>query len=88
MKRQVAVALRYDLDRDLAPRVAAKGWGETARRILEIARAHDVPVKRDDDLAQVLAKLELGAGIPEKLYRAVAGVLAFVYQLNGRRGGA
>lgn len=82
MRRQVAVALRYEMDRDAAPRVAAKGWGEFARRIEEIARAHDVPVRRDADLAQVLAKLELGAYIPERLYRAVAEVLAFVYRLN------
>lgn len=85
MRRQVAVALAYALGRDPAPRVAAKGGGETARRIAETARARGIPVREDPDLAQVLFKLDVGAFIPPVLYRAVAEVLAFVYRLNARR---
>lgn len=82
--RQVAVALRYDPAAGAAPRVAAKGKGEIARRISETARAHGVPVREDPDLAQVLVQLDLGAQIPEKLYRAVAEVLSWVWHVNGR----
>ncbi len=84
VKRQVAVALRYDPVRMPSPQVAAKGKGETARRIEETARAHGVPVKEDADLAQVLVSLDLGSFIPESLYKAVAEILAFVYRLNAR----
>ncbi len=83
-RRQVAVALRYDPAAEAAPRVAAKGKGELARRIEEAARARGIPVREDPDLAQVLVQLDLGMMIPEKLYRAVAEVLGWVYRMNGR----
>ncbi|MBE7560016.1 EscU/YscU/HrcU family type III secretion system export apparatus switch protein [bacterium] len=80
--RPAAVALRYDQEKDRAPRVVASGRGEVARRILELARLHNVPIREDADLLELLLALNLGAEIPEKLYVAVAEVLAFVYRLN------
>ena len=80
----MAVALRYEPAAMSAPQVAAKGKGETARRIEKVARAHGVPVREDPDLALVLVQLDLGSAIPESLYRAVAEVLAFVYRLNSK----
>ena len=82
--RQKAVALRYDHDTDEAPRVVAKGAGRLAERILELAREHGVAVHEDPDLVEALAGLDLDMEIPDSLYRAVAEVLAFVYQLNRR----
>ena len=81
-KRQVAVALHYDLERSPAPQVMAKGWGFRAEEILKLAGAHGVPVRQDDDLAQVLSKLDVGALIPPELYHAVAEILAFLYRTN------
>ena len=78
-----AVALRYD-GRG-APRVTAKGHGETAQRILEIAREHEVPLREDPELTVLLSQVELGEEIPPALYLAVAEVLAFAYRLSGRR---
>lgn len=80
--RRRAIALRYDANRDTAPRIAAAGSGHLAERILEIARQHGVHVHSDPDLVALLAKLEPNDYIPENLYRAVAEVLAFVYRLN------
>lgn len=80
--RQRAVALRYERADMPAPRVAAKGSGELARRILALAHEHDVPVRADPDLLELLAACELGAEIPEELYHAVAELLAFLYRLN------
>jgi flagellar biosynthesis protein len=77
-----AVALRYDHGKDSAPRVVAKGDRLRAERIIEIARAHGVFIREDPDLVAMLATLEVGADIPPSLYRAVAEVLVFVYQLN------
>ena len=76
-----AVALRYD--GRTAPQVTAKGKGEVADRILEIARAHDVPISADPQLVQLLSAIDLGHEIPSELYVAVAQVLAFAYRLSG-----
>lgn len=90
-RRQVAVALRYDLDGAAVPQVVAKGWGLMAGEVLRLAEAHGVPVRRDGDLAQALGRLEVGALIPPELYRAVAEVLAFLWRMNklaaGSQGG-
>lgn len=80
--RQLAVALQYLRGRDDAPRVLARGRGSTAEKILEIARRHGVPVHRDTDLAEVLARLDLGEMIPPELFRAVAEVLGYLYRMN------
>lgn len=84
-KRQLAVALRYDLERESSPRVVAKGSGHVAERIIELAREHDIPIREDPDLVQSLAQLDLGQVIPAELYPAVAEVLAYVYRTNNKR---
>ena len=81
-KSDIAVALHYD-GRD-APRVTAKGHGKVARRILEVAQEHDIPLQEDEHLVEVLSKIELGDEIPENLYRAVAEVIAFAYYVSGK----
>lgn len=78
----LAVALTYDeVD---APRVSAKGSGDTAQRILDIARRHNVPLQENKELVQLLSKIELGDQIPEALYLAVAEVIAFAYYIKGK----
>jgi len=73
---RVAVALEYD--RKGAPRVSAKGRGAVADRIVEKARAHDVPLREDPLLAEALSQVPLDDEIPEDLYRAVAQVIGFI----------
>ena len=80
-----AVALTYDRAKSRAPTVAASGKGRIAERIIEIAREHNVPVREDPDLVQLLAKLDLGDQIPPELYSVIAEVFAFVYRLNARQ---
>ena len=81
-KSPKAVALKYDRKKDNAPRVIAKGRGEIAEKIIEVARAHNVPLYEDKNLIQILEALDLETEIPAELYRAVAEVLAFIYRLN------
>ena len=81
-KRKQAVALRYRPDKETAPRVAAKGSGLIAEKIIELARKHGIPVKDDPDLLEVLSKLEIEEEVPPTVYVAVAELLAFVYSLN------
>ncbi|MGD9056271.1 MAG: EscU/YscU/HrcU family type III secretion system export apparatus switch protein [Desulfobacterales bacterium] len=83
-KKSKAVALIYDKDRDAAPKVVAKGRGRVAKKIIETAKAHHVPLVEDENLVQVLEALDLETQIPPELYRAVAEVLAFVYRLNAK----
>jgi flagellar biosynthesis protein len=84
-KSPKAVALKYDGKKDSAPRVIAKGRGEIAEKIIEIAGEHNVPLYEDKNLVQVLEALDLETEIPPELYRAVAEVLVFIYWLNGKR---
>ncbi len=79
---KMAAAVRYDAERDGAPRITASGRGTIAEKIIELANENGIPVKNDPDLVQVLSKLKVGAEIPIELYRAVAEILAFVYSLN------
>ena len=77
-----AVALRYDPDRDNAPRVVATGRGRTAEMIVELARKHSVHVRTDPALVSVLSRLKLDQEIPPEVFQAVAAILAFLYRVN------
>jgi flagellar biosynthetic protein FlhB/flagellar biosynthesis protein len=78
----IAVALKYDKEKDSAPRVIAKGLRVKAEKIKEIARQYDVPVMRNVGLANALYRVDVGEEVPEDLYDAVAEVLNFVYALQ------
>jgi flagellar biosynthesis protein len=82
--RRRAAALRYDPEIDRAPRLVARGEGAIADRILEIARAHGIPIHEDRVLIEVLARLDVEREIPPELYRAVAEVIAFIHRLRAR----
>ncbi|HEY2213314.1 MAG TPA: EscU/YscU/HrcU family type III secretion system export apparatus switch protein [Bradyrhizobium sp.] len=81
-RNQLAVALHYD--KSGAPRVVAKGRGNIGEKIIEIAKAHDIPIEENEVLAGALSNVELGDEIPAELYKAVAEVLVFVLRLSGR----
>ncbi|MFP2908108.1 type III secretion system export apparatus subunit SctU [Pyxidicoccus sp. 3LFB2] len=78
----VAVALKYDREKDGAPRVLARGVDHKAERIKAIAREGEVPTLRNVPLAHALLRVEVGHEVPEELYDAVAEVLNFVYGLK------
>jgi flagellar biosynthetic protein FlhB len=78
----VAIVLKYDKEKDGAPRVLAKGLDFKAEKIKAIARQYEVPLLRNVPLAHALLRTEVGHEIPEELYDAVAEVLNFVYQLK------
>ncbi|MFL5320155.1 MAG: type III secretion system export apparatus subunit SctU [Myxococcaceae bacterium] len=78
----VAVAIKYDREKDGAPRVIARGIDARAEKIKALAKASDVAMMRNVPLAHALLRVEVGEEIPEALYDAVAEVLNFVYQLK------
>lgn len=80
-----AVALQYDPDSMDAPKVVAKGQDFIALKIKEIARENDVPVVENPPLARALfAAVEIDSPIPLEHYAAVAEVIKYVYQLQGK----
>ncbi len=77
-KRSKSVALSYDGEG--APKVVAKGSGKMARKIIELARQHGIPVYQDEEVVEYLYRVQLGQEIPEELYEAVATIIAFLIQ--------
>ncbi|MBD3799133.1 EscU/YscU/HrcU family type III secretion system export apparatus switch protein [Sulfuricurvum sp.] len=77
-----AVALRYDQEKENAPRVVASGKGSSAENIIKIAELHNLPIRKDEDLVELLSKVEIDKEIPEKLYVAVAEVFKFIYNIT------
>ena len=85
-----AAALKYTAKRDGAPRVVASGRGEIALKIIEKAKAYDVPLFRNETLADALLRQEVGSEIDPQLFQAVAEVFVWLMrteeeiQLSGR----
>jgi flagellar biosynthesis protein len=77
-----AIALKYD--EISAPKLTAKGHDELAEQIIQLARAHNIPIYENSELVRILSKLELGDEIPEILYRVIAEIIAFAYYLQGK----
>ncbi len=80
LNEQIAVSLQYEGEG--APVVTAKGTGLIAQQIIETAQQHNIPIKQDPQLTELLSQVELNQEIPELLYEAVAQVLVFAYQLT------
>jgi flagellar biosynthetic protein FlhB len=82
---ELAIALKYDHETMAAPKVVAKGAGFMAQRIRDLANEHGVPIVERKPLAQALYKAcEIGDFVPPELYRAVAEVLAYIFELAGK----
>ncbi len=77
-KKKKAIALRYDPDRDRAPKIVAKGEGSIAERIIKLAKENNIPVVEDTDLVNAMINMEVYEEIPPELYRAIAQILVFV----------
>lgn len=79
---EIAIALKYDKEKDSAPRIVAKGLRLKAEKIREIARQYNIPIMKNVPLANALYRIDVGGEVPEELYDAVAEVLNFVYALQ------
>lgn len=78
----LAVAIKYDSQSMDSPVVIAKGADHVAMRIREIAAENEIPLIENPPVARLLHKIDLGAAIPEELFKAVAEILAHVYSLK------
>lgn len=78
-----AIALVYD-GGEQAPTITAKGEGDLAQQIIDLAMQYEVPIYENAELARMLARMELGDQIPEALYRTIAEIIAFAWYLKGK----
>ncbi|MCE2926407.1 MAG: EscU/YscU/HrcU family type III secretion system export apparatus switch protein [Rickettsiales bacterium] len=81
-KDLLAVVLRYEKDKHEAPILSAKGKGYLALQIIELAKQYGIEIRKDEDLALLLSKLDVDAPIPLEAYAVVAEILAYVYKTN------
>ena len=77
-----AVSLQYKKGKNAAPKVTAKGHGWMADRIIKMAQENNIPIREDKDLLHLLSEIDVGKEVPESLYKVVAELLAWVYQIN------
>ena len=78
---KTAVAVAYEPG-ESAPKILATGKGEVAEKIIEKAKENDVPLYKDNKLADTLSKLKIGDAIPPELYEAVAEIIVFVDDMD------
>ena len=83
-KLRRAAALRYDPEQDSAPLLVAAGTGFLGEQLEKKAREYQIPVVKDESLAEVLTGLDIGREIPPYLYQLVAEVIAFVMKTDSR----
>jgi len=77
-----AVGLKYDAGS--APKIIAKGYGELADELIEIAQQNNVMIHQDQELVKFLHQLDLGQEIPKDLYLIIAELIAFSFVLQGK----
>ena len=85
IKTKKAVALGYERSKDNAPKVLASGAGEVAKNIINLAKSHDIPIKEDADLVELLSKVDINQEIPPNLYKAVAEIFGFLYKMTNKK---
>lgn len=78
----IAIALKYKAIEDKAPKIVAKGKGVVATKIIKKAEDNNVVIHKDSKLVKELSGIDIGNEIPIELYEVVAGILAFVYELD------
>ena len=82
---ELAIAIKYDHETMVAPIVTAKGAGIVAQKIRRLALENNVPIVERKELAQAIFRdVEIGKPIPAEQFKAMAEVLRFVYELQGR----
>ncbi|ATB31832.1 EscU/YscU/HrcU family type III secretion system export apparatus switch protein [Melittangium boletus] len=84
---EMAIALKYDKEKDVAPRIVAKGLRLKAEKIREIAKQYNIPLMKNVPLANALYRVDVGQEVPEELYDAVAEILNFIYELQREQAG-
>jgi flagellar biosynthesis protein len=81
-RSRAAVALRLHPEHEGAQEMLARGRGRLADQIIELARAHGIPIKEDPDLVEILTRLQIMEELPVEIYILAAEFLGFGFKLN------
>lgn len=73
------VAVEYSAE---IPRIIARAKGELLEKLIQAAEENKITIYKDHDLTEALYNLDMGAEIPENLFKAVSRVLAYCYRIN------
>lgn len=84
LSSKYAVALGYDSQTNNAPIVLAKGQGQIAEKIIQIAIDNNIEIRKDEDLLQILKAVDINEEIPVEAFAAVAEIISYIYQQNGK----
>lgn len=82
-KRKKAAALKYEYGQS-APKVTAAGMGNIAEKILQEAEKSEVPIVYNEELADMLTKVDIDSEIPQELYEVVAKVIAYIMEVDNK----
>lgn len=82
IKNKKANALKYNRDLDNAPKVVAQGERYMAEEIIRIAKKNNIPIKKDEDMVELLSQIEVNQEIPPNMYKAVAEIFSFIYKIS------
>jgi len=81
-----AIAIKYEPEKNAAPKVVAKGMDSLAQRIKTIAKENGIPIEENKELARALYKVaDVGDEIPNELFQAVAQILAHIFNVKKSR---
>lgn len=83
-REKKAIALKYEMEKDEAPKVVAKGEGSMAEQIIKIAEEHGIEIRHDADLMEILSAIEVDDFIPLEAYSTVAEILRYIYKKEGK----
>lgn len=81
-RKNKAVALKYNMEKDKAPVIIASGYGEIANKIINIAENNGIPVYRDDSAASLMCMLKVGSNVPPDLYQVVAAIYSQLIHIS------
>ncbi len=81
--KKKAAALKYDYGQT-APKVTASGMGRVADKIIEKAEENKVPIVYNEELANMLTKVDVGDEIPYELYDVVAKIIAYIMEVDSK----
>ncbi len=84
IKRPAAVAIEDGHKKDKSPVITAAGRGKIAEQIVQLAFDHDIRVRQDSALAEMLVEIDVDSPIPSEAFMAVAEVLSYVYKADGK----
>ena len=82
-KRKKAAALKYEYGQS-DPKVTAAGMGNIAEKILQEAEKSEVPIVYNEELADMLTKVDIDSEIPQELYEVVAKVIAYIMEVDNK----